>query len=328
MIEARYYEKRDYKKVRCNLCPHNCIIGVSEKGFCLGRENRDGILYAVNYGEVVSIAMDPIEKKPLYHFYPGKEILSIATYGCNMRCPFCQNWEISQNVIPTNFISPERLLSPVEKKKSFGVAYTYTEPMIWFEYIMDSARLLKQNKYKVVLVTNGMINKEPLSELVEVVDGMNIDLKSMDKRWYSYLKGDLNTVLHTIRYSYEKGISIEVTNLIVTDGNDSIENIKAIVDFISSISTNIPIHFSRYFPHYRYSKPATSVSLLKEAYKITKEKLNYVYVGNVLFENGNDTFCPECGNLLVKRFYYRTDVVGIEDDRCLRCGRKVDIVLQ
>ncbi len=327
MVEALFYKRIQGDKVQCNLCPHNCIIDRGKAGVCLGRKNIEGKLYAINYGEVVSIAMDPIEKKPLYHFHPGEDILSIATYGCNMKCPFCQNWEISQRVVPTTHISPEKLLEIVKRYNSCGVAYTYTEPMIWFEYIMDSGELLKKYGSKIVLVTNGMINREPLSELVEMVDAMNIDLKGMDKKWYRKLGGDLDTVLNTIEFSYNKGVWIEVTNLLVTEGNDRIELIEELIEFIYNLSPSIPLHFSRYFPHYRYSAPPTPVELMEEALNMAKDRLHYVYMGNIISSKGNNTFCPECGNLLIERRGFMATIKGIEEGKCNRCGRKVDVIL-
>lgn len=326
MIEARYYEKLKNGRVKCRLCPVECIIAPGKVGRCLGRKNIDGKLYAVNYGEVVSIANDPVEKKPLYHFHPGKSILSIAPNGCNLLCPFCQNWEISQKRSPTQYISPQDMVRYAKEYNSIGIAYTYTEPLIWFEYLLDVCSLAKREGLVNVLITNGLINREPLKELLPLIDAMNIDLKSIREDFYKKIvRGDLSTVKNTI-IEAKKVCHIEITNLIIPTLNDSMEEIDELIEFVASVGRDTPLHFSRYFPNYKFDKPPTPVQTLKEAYKRAKDKLYYVYIGNV-WTGEDNTYCPECGNLLISRYYFNSKIEGVENGRCKRCGREVDIIL-
>lgn len=325
MKEAKYY-RIEGDSIRCLLCPHYCLISNGKLGICSGRKNLDGKLYAINYGETVSIAIDPIEKKPLYHFYPGSSILSVAPNGCNLRCPFCQNWQISQGRVPTQFISPEELVNLAIKYNSVGVAYTYSEPLIWFEYLLDAGKLLHKHSLKNVLVTNGMINEEPLTELMPVIDAANIDLKSMDEDFYRELKGDLKTVLNTIK-RVEDHWHIELTNLIIPTKNDSSEAISRLVDFIAGLNNEIPLHFSRYFPHHKYSIPPTPETALKNAWEIASKKLKYVYVGNIWIEDAQNTLCPDCGELLIKRDHFSSDILGLSAKKCSRCGYEINVVL-
>ncbi len=324
---ARYYQVEG-DRVRCVLCPNRCLIAPGKQGRCLGRKNIDGRLVAVNYGEVVSMAVDPIEKKPLYHFYPGADIFSVATYGCNLLCPFCQNWEISQEVVSGRFVSPEELLRLVQKSGSRFIAYTYTEPLIWFEYLLDAGRVMRGAGIKNVLVSNGMINPEPLQELLPLIDAMNIDLKSIREDFYrNYIKGDLNTVLETIRVA-RQFCHIELTNLLIPGMNDSDEEIAALTDFVAGLGRDTVLHFSRYFPRYQEERAATPIRTLTRAAEIARRKLDYVYLGNAFVEERyRDTFCPGCGNLLVERSGYQGQVVGIKDGNCQRCGQKADFVL-
>ncbi len=325
MVEARYYRKEG-NFVICEICPNLCKIAEDKLGRCLGRKNIGGKLYALNYGEVVSMAIDPMEKKPLYHFYPGEEIFSVATYGCNLLCPFCQNWEISQRRAPAKYFTPENLIKEIKKHGLKFIAYTYTEPLIWFEYLSDVMKLARRAGVKNVLVTNGMINEEPLKEILPDIDAMNIDLKSIRADFYQdFIKGDLPTVLNTIRIA-KKSCHIELTNLLIPGKNDSEEDIRDLVDFVADLGKETVLHFSRYFPHYKISIPPTPTETLKIAYKIGKEKLYYIYVGNIAGFN-NNTICPGCGNLLVARDYYYTRIIGINNQRCSVCQRPVDFLL-
>ncbi|HDS09659.1 MAG TPA: AmmeMemoRadiSam system radical SAM enzyme, partial [Firmicutes bacterium] len=256
--EALHYEKNADGSVQCLLCPHKCSIVSGRSGVCRIRKNIDGTLFSLNYGEVTSIAVDPIEKKPLYHFYPGTDILSAGTFGCNFKCDFCQNWEISQETPPSQYISPDKLVEIAVQEDSFAVAYTYSEPMVWFEYVLESSKLGKEKGLKNVLVTNGYINKNPLLELTSVIDAMNIDLKGIkDEFYHNHPKGTLNPVLETIKTSFEQGVHIEITNLIIPGCNDSREDIEELVDFVAAVSPDIPMHFSRYFPHYKMDREPT-----------------------------------------------------------------------
>jgi len=328
MVKAKYWEKLDGKKVKCTLCPHSCVIPEGGKGICNIRENIDGELIAAGYGRTTSLAMDPIEKKPLFHFKPGSLILSVAPNGCNLKCRWCQNWQISQEVVPTRFIDPKLLVDIAIRENSVGIAFTYTEPLIWFEYIIDVAKVGKPKGLSMVAVTNGYINPEPLNELLDYIDAMNIDLKAMDDEVYRKLIGGrLEPVLNTVRTS-AKRILIEVTNLLIPGVNDSDDQIKRLVDFIADVDPKIPVHFSRYFPAWKFNAPPTPVKTLLRAREIASEKLEYVYLGNVYIPDAEDTFCPYCGNKLVSRSGFYAKKVGItEDGKCSKCGKDVDIVL-
>ncbi len=328
MVKAKYWEKLDGKKVKCTLCPHSCVIPEGRKGICNIRENIDGELIAAGYGRTTSLAMDPIEKKPLFHFKPGSLILSVAPNGCNLKCRWCQNWQISQEVVPTRFIDPKLLVDIAIRENSVGIAFTYTEPLIWFEYIIDVAKIGKPKGLSMVAVTNGYINPEPLDELLNYIDAMNIDLKAMDDEVYRKLIGGrLEPVLNTVRTS-AKRILIEVTNLLIPGVNDSDDQIKRLVDFIADVDPKIPVHFSRYFPAWKFNAPPTPVKTLLRAREIASEKLDYVYLGNVYIPDAEDTFCPYCGDKLVSRSGFYAKKVGItEDGKCSKCGKDVDIVL-
>jgi pyruvate formate lyase activating enzyme len=325
-IEAKYYTaKTDH--VECAMCPHLCSIKPGNWGICRGRKNEGGKLWATNYGETTSIANDPIEKKPLYHFFPGKKILSIACNSCNMRCPFCQNWEISQVEAETRFLPPEILLKMFEDHETLGVAYTYTEPLMWFEYILNAGNAIHEAGGKNVLVTNGMINEEPLQEIMPLIDAMNIDLKTMDAGAYKKtLKGDLGAVKRTIEIAH-KNCHIEITNLIVTGLNDKKSDIDDLIDYVSSIDPNIPLHFSRYYPNHEYTKPPTSVKTIEYAYAKAREKLAYVYIGNLPAEDGSNTVCPKCGNMLIERMYFQAIIKGLDGNKCSKCGEAIPVVI-
>lgn len=293
--EALYYETIDHNKVHCRLCPHNCRILENHVGACSVRKamkHEDGEvkLYSLNYQAITSIALDPIEKKPLYHFYPGSYILSVGSFGCNFQCSFCQNYSISQYVPPYQTFTSENLLLAINQCKDdnkniniIGIAFTYNEPSIWYEYVLETSKLIKekQPELKVVLVTNGYITEEPLKELLPYVDAMNIDLKGDDEYYKRLCSGRLEPVLNTIKIAYEKGVHIEITTLLVQEENTSIETIKLIGDFLSTLDKNIPLHISRYFPNYKLLNNATGIEEMKKAYRFLSSKLNYVHVGNV-----------------------------------------------
>ncbi len=325
-MEASYYETLDNGKIKCVLCPNFCVLSDGKTGACRVRSNRNGTLYADAYGEVISLSIDPIEKKPLYHFYPTKPILSTGSNGCNFRCRFCQNSGISQDKASTRHVSPEDLAGLASKDGLIGVAYTYTEPFTWFEFVRDAGYLVRERGLVNVLVTNGYVNEEPLRELLPLVDAMNIDLKSMRPEFYSKVcGGKLEDVLRTIEIAADS-CHIELTNLIITNYNDTEEDFEKLVDWICSINPSIPLHFSRYFPHYRFTEPQTPVETLRKAYEIAKSKLTYVYVGNINLEGTSDTVCPKCGNTLVNRSFYLVKASGIQNGACRSCGSPVDFV--
>jgi pyruvate formate lyase activating enzyme len=324
-MEASYYESLENDSVRCILCPNYCTIADGKKGVCRIRSNRGGKLYADAYGEAVSLSVDPVEKKPLYHFHPSKPILSTGPNGCNFRCSFCQNSSISQHVVPTRHVTPEMLTEFASRDGSIGVAYTYTEPFIWFEYIRDAGRIIHEKGMVNVLVTNGYVNEEPLRELLPIVDAMNVDIKSMRPDFYKKVcGGKLEDVLRTVEIAHEL-CHIEVTNLVITNYNDTDEDFEKLAGWVSSINPSIPVHFSRYFPQYKFTEPQTPISTLNRAYEIARSKLSYVYVGNAAIEDASDTFCPKCRNLLIKRLHYSVITDGIKDGVCEVCGFPFDI---
>ncbi len=325
--EALYWEKSEGSKVKCSLCPHRCVIVPGKTGICRVRTNRDGVLYTRIYGEVSSITMDPIEKKPLYHFYPGSSILSIGTVGCSFRCKFCQNYSISQDPDhQTDFYSPEELVDIAKQKGSVGIAYTYSEPLVWFEYVMDCCRLARKEGLKNVFVTNGYINREPLCELLEVADAFNIDLKSFNEDFYKkVIGGTLGPVRDTIaEVASRKEISLEVTTLVIPGHNDSDAEMEEMIEWLASLREDIPYHLSAYYPMYKFSAPPTPVSTLERLKKIAEKRLQYVYMGNVSGES--NTYCHNCGALLVARRGYYVEIVNYRDGRCKNCGTAVPIM--
>lgn len=324
--EAMFYKKLENNVVECLLCPHNCRINEGKYGVCDVRKNINGTLVTENYGIITSVAMDPIEKKPLYHFYPGRYIFSVGTYGCNLKCKFCQNWEIAHQKWEGDYISPQQLIAAAKRQiDNIGIAFTYNEPLIWYEYVHDGLIEAKKEGLKTVLVTNGYINLEPLKKILPYVDAMNIDVKAYTEDFYKKIVGGrLEPVLKTVE-EVSKYCHVEVTNLVVTDLNDKEEEIENLVKWLSQIDKNIPLHFSRYFPNYQMNNPATPIATLQKAYEIGKKYLNFVYVGNVLgFDN--NTHCPYCGNLLVERQNWYVNVKGLEGNKCRKCGNSINIV--
>lgn len=329
MKEALYYEKLKDKKIRCQLCPHNCLISEGKYGICNVRKNEGGLLYTENYGKITAAAVDPIEKKPLYHFYPAAPILSFGTFGCNFRCPYCQNWEISQMKPQTRAITPESILEMCMDRGIDYVAFTYNEPMIWYEFVLDSAKILTAHNKKVVLVTNGYINQEPLKELVKYISAANIDFKAITDSFYRKIcGGQLESVLNSIKLMYKAGVHIELTTLIIPEYNDSEDEMRKEAQWIrDNLSDEVPLHLSRYFPHYKMKQYATPVNTLEKLYKIAKNYLKYVYLGNVWGGEYSDTICPQCGNLLIQRSVYYTKVVGLEGNKCSKCGYQANVII-
>lgn len=319
------YFRREKGRTVCEICPRFCKLKPGQKGFCRGRENIEGTLIASNYGRTASAAIDPIEKKPLYHFHPGTQILSIGPNSCNFACKFCQNCEISQFTVPTEKVNPAELAKLAADRGSIGVAYTYTEPFMWYEFLLDCCQEFRSRGMVNVLVTNGFINPEPFKRLAPLIDAMNIDLKSCEEEFYKKLCGGVSVkpVLDTIRTAYNSGIHIELTQLLITAANDDTGQIEKTVNWISAVGTDIPLHFSRYFPRYKFKVPATSPEILEKAYQIASEKLEWVYVGNISIGTGNHSICPECRALLVERRGYTTKIENLEGEFCGNCGKKV-----
>ncbi|GLC32581.1 AmmeMemoRadiSam system radical SAM enzyme [Clostridium omnivorum] len=322
-----FYERLE-DTVRCRVCPHNCLIDEGKYGICRVRTVKNGEPVAINYGEVTSLAVDPLEKKPLYHFKPSKDILSLGSFGCNMTCSFCQNYEISQGRPTTQFTSIEELTNIIPNiENNVGIAFTYNEPMMWYEYMYEAAKKIKEHNKdtSIVVVTNGYINEEPLMKLLPYVDAMNIDLKGYTNKYYKKVCGaKLEPVLETIKRCNDH-CHVEITTLLVSDENDSLEEVHEIAQFIASVNKDMPLHLSRYFPRYMMKNEETKVEKMLLAKEAAKKYLNYVYIGNV---GGieNNTYCPNCNATLIKRTGYNTEV-NIKDNRCYSCGEKINIII-
>ena len=327
MVEAHHWKRLDGGRVGCELCPQLCEMADGGHGICLGRVNRGGTLYAENFGQCVSVGIDPIEKKPLYHVCPGRAVVSIACNGCNLRCDFCQNWSISQKRATTTPLSPEELVELALAHGSPGIAYTYTEPLVWFEYLLAAGELAHERGLRNFLVTNGIVNEAPLLELLPLVDAMNVDLKSMNADFYrTYCRVDgLDAVKRTIRLGVERSF-VEVTNLMIPGLNDSEEETKELVEFLASLNPSIPLHFSAYRPMHKMTVEPTSVATLERAREMARERLHYVYLGNVGPGDDSNTYCPDDGHLLIRRTGYSVEVVGMEDGKCDSCGRPADFL--
>ncbi|TKJ40616.1 AmmeMemoRadiSam system radical SAM enzyme [candidate division LCP-89 bacterium B3_LCP] len=320
MKEVAFYHKEDDNLI-CDVCPQHCRIEEGQPGICRGRQRYGDKLIAVNYAQAASLAVDPIEKKPLYHFMPGSVILSVGANGCNLQCLFCQNSDISQGKVPTSNLPVAELVNLAKDRGSVGVAFTYSEPLIWYEYVLDASRELHNSGSVSVLVTNGFIEEKPLKQLLPHIDAMNIDLKSIDDDFYKRLcKARLEPVQRTIRQAFEAGVHVEITHLVVTGWNDNADNISRLVSWIASVDPDIPLHLSRYFPRYHFDKPFTSEKFLSEALSTARKELNYVYLGNIAGGDGSHTTCPQCHALVVERLGYATNVQGLDGSKCSECG--------
>jgi pyruvate formate lyase activating enzyme len=303
----------------CGLCPHRCRIPPGKTGRCGARENRHGEPYLPYYGYITGMAEDPIEKKPLYHFRPGSAIFSVGFAGCNLRCPFCQNWHISQicpgKDIPGRFISPEDLISAVKRTGHPQIAYTYSEPLIHIEYFLDCMELAHKEGIANVLVSNGCVNRDAAGEIIPLIDAANIDLKCFSAETYTkILGGDLAGVKNFISQAYAGGVHVEVTTLVVPDLNDGNAELDGITDFLETLAGGqqaIPLHLSAYHPGYRWEAPATEGEALTAHARRAGQKLPYVYTGNIRDSRFSDTFCPECGQVLVERRGYRVNTGGL-----------------
>lgn len=310
-MEARYYDKLNNQIVRCSLCPHECLIHEGKSGICRVRSNKGGILIADTYNSLSAVNFDPIEKKPLYHFYPGKEIFSLGSLGCNFNCDCCQNYHISQTGVQgfpriVNRNVKEIISMAKENSDNIGIAFTYNEPSVWFEFMIDIASESSRYGLKNVMVSNGYINTSPLKDLLQYVDAFNIDLKAFDDKVYKrFTGGKLENILETLRIISKQGKHLEITYLVVPGVNDDYSNIKKMVEWIKqNLGQTVPLHFSRYFPQYRMNTEATSYEMLVEMATIAKEHLYYVYIGNIPTDDFQDTTCPQCGELVIERHGY------------------------
>lgn len=334
--EAMLYRHLDEKKVSCFLCHHLCQIADSKFGICGVRQNREGKLHTHVYGEVIAAHVDPIEKKPLYHFLPGTTSFSIATIGCNFRCPFCQNWEISQSTkrekrgLSGYDLLPKDVVHEAKSRGCQSISYTYTEPTIFFEYAYESARLAKEEGMANVFVTNGYMTPEALETIHPYLDACNVDLKSFREDFYEKIcRAHLQPVLDSIQLMKKLDIWVEVTTLVVPDQNDGEGELTQIARFIRDLDPDTPWHISRFHPDYQYgdSRP-TPLETLRKAYTIgKKEGLHYIYIGNVLGES-EDTLCPHCQRALIQRQGYFIGRNKIKDSTCPFCGGHIAGVFQ
>ena len=329
--EALYWEKLEGSSVNCLLCPRKCIIPDGKRGFCQVRINRGGKLFTLGYGNPVAVHIDPIEKKPFFHVLPKTSALSIAVAGCNMRCLFCQNWNISQSRPDETInysLEPYEIINLAKKYKSPSVVFTYTEPTVFYEYMLDIAKLAKKEGLFVGMHSCGYINPKPLRELLKYMDFVNIDLKSFDKDFYNQLSrgASLKPVLDVLKIIKEKAVHLEITNLIIPTKNDDEALIRKMCTWIrDNLGEDIPLHLARFHPQYKLNNlPPTPVKTLKKAYKIAKEVgLKYVYIGNVPGIEEESTFCPYCNNLLIRRSGYSIIENNIVEGKCKFCRRNI-----
>jgi len=328
--EAMFYEKLENADVRCFLCNHNCTIKPSKFGICGMRENIDGVLYTYAYGRVITANVDPVEKKPLYHFLPGSSSFSIATAGCNFQCAFCQNWQISQTSrkkdksLSGHALLPEDAVAKAIKHGCKSISYTYTEPTIFFEYALDIARLAGEKGILNIFVTNGFMSLHALDVIRPFLDACNVDLKSFSDEFYKKIcKGRLQPVLDSIAYMHKIGIWVEVTTLVVPGVNDSDKELSGIADFIASVDPNIPWHISRFHPDFKFTDTdPTPIETLEKAASIgQKAGLHFIYLGNVLGDK--DTICPKCKKVLISRRGYSIGRPEIKQGLCAFCSSPV-----
>jgi pyruvate formate lyase activating enzyme len=333
--EAMLYEKLSDERVRCHLCSHTCVISPSKQGICGVRQNRDGILYTLVYGTIIAENVDPIEKKPLFHVYPGSRSFSIATVGCNFQCTFCQNSDISQmprerGKIIGSEATPEELVEKTLTSGSKTIAYTYTEPTVYFELAYDTAKRAKEKGIKNVFVTNGFMTGEAIEKISPYLDAANVDLKSFDDGFYKkYCGGRLQPVLDSLKKMKDLGIWVEVTTLIIPTLNDSDAELSAIARFVHSLGNETPWHISRFHPQYKMTGiQPTPLSTLQRAKQIgTDAGLKYVYTGNIPGDEGENTYCSNCGNLIIGRYGFRVDRLNLKGSKCSKCGTEMEGIL-
>jgi len=331
MNEALFYTKQNDNFINCQLCPRNCIVEPGKFGNCHARRNRGGIFSSEVFGKLAAINLDPLEKKPLYHFYPKKEILSVGTTGCNLHCIFCQNHTLSQcdnrKPVLIKNLSPQELASlALKTKMNIGLAFTYNEPIINFEFMVGTAELVKKNGQFTVMVSNGYINSEPLDVLLETIDAFNIDLKAFDEPFYKkYSKATLDPVKETIKKIARSGKHLEITNLVIPAMNDEDDEFEEMCNWIvQETGENTPLHLSRFFPRFELDQYPTPAETLFRLFDIAKSKLKYVYIGNLATEIHSNTYCPNCRQLLIERTYYHTKLKDIDlIGKCGKCGTKV-----
>jgi pyruvate formate lyase activating enzyme len=333
--EALYSESRENGRVQCLLCPHGCLLDEGQQGLCSVRINRAGVLYSMNFARVSALHLDPVEKKPLYHFFPGKHILSLGSVGCNLDCSFCQNCEISrwegkgfdklQEMLPAELVNKALKVSG-----NIGLAYTYNEPVVFFEFMLETARLAESAGLQNVMVSNGYLLEKPLAELLTCIHAFNIDLKAFTSSFYKNHSGaDLKPVLKTLEKIKASGRHLEITNLVIPGLNDHPDEFREMIKWISKeLGQATVLHLSRYFPRHRMSMPPTPADTLQKMYLVAKEFLQHVYLGNTESGTENDTLCPKCDSLLIQRIGYQVSTPGLSSQgTCKYCGHPLEIVV-
>lgn len=334
-MKAKFYTSEPEGRIRCELCPHKCLLENGQTGVCRVRRNEDGALFSTNYGKVCSLHLDPIEKKPLYHFHPGRNILSVGTVGCNLHCRFCQNYEISQTTVKDypylKDYSPSTIVSlATGEENNIGIAYTYNEPTVWYEFMHDIADPASHAGLRNVMVTNGFINREPLEQLLQVIHAFSVDLKAFTDYFYKHLTSSgLKPVLETLKTIRRSGRHLEITNLLIPDENDNETDFRNMMEWIrGELGGETVLHISRFFPTYKLVHNATPERLLLKFYDIAREYLQYVYLGNIRADRGRDTHCPSCGQTVISRSGYVCDARGLDKQgNCNRCGASLPIIV-
>ena len=328
-VEARYY-RREGDAFVCELCQQKCFLKKGEFGYCGTRRADEDMLVANSYGKISSLSVDPIERMNLYHYKPHSKCLSVGSVGCNMNCAFCKNYSFAKLTIGkkrATFKSPEELLQMCRDEEMGIISFTYNEPMVWFEYIMDLARIAPE--MDIVIMTNGLVNDGPLRELCEVVGAMSIDIKAFNKDTYKKIcDANLSDVLNTARNVFERGIHMELNYLVIPGINDSEEEVAAFCRWVKDLSPEIPVHFIRFQPDYEMRDvPMTPVDELLHCRDIGMDiGLDYVYVGNTLVDDADDTICPSCGEVVVKRLGYSANPSGLDGSNCARCKHPLNII--
>lgn len=324
--EALFYKKLDAKTIQCNLCPRNCVLSDGVKGFCRARAPKDGKHYSLVYANPTAVHVDPIEKKPLFHFLPATNAFSIATAGCNLRCKFCQNWQISQSSPEetTNYyLPPEDVVKKSIEYQCSTIAYTYTEPSIFYEYMLDTAKIAQIHGIKNIYHSNGSLNPEPAEQISFYLDGANIDLKGFNQDFYGEVcQGYLDTVLNTLKILRKNGVWVEITNLIIPNLNDDLGEIKEMAIWIrDNLGPDTPIHFSRFHPQYKLMNlNSTPVSTLEKAREVSMDVgLNYIYIGNVPGHIAESTYCPKCKKPVIRRVGYSILEVNLDNQGRSKC---------
>ena len=328
--EAKYYEKLAHRKIECRLCPRKCVIDDMERGFCGNRENRAGTYYTLVHSNPCAVHIDPVEKKPLFHFLPGTRAFSISTAGCNFVCKFCQNWQISQfrpEQTDNVYLPPEAVVRSAKKGRCASIAYTYAEPVVFYEYMFDTSRAAQREGIRTVMISNGYINPEPMRELCRHLDAVKIDFKAYTEQFYREIcSGTLQPVLDVLKLLSDIGIWYEMVVLIVPTLNDSEPELRAMCRWIlDALGPDVPLHFSRFWPQYMLRNlPPTPVETLETARDIALESgIHYAYIGNVPGHPGESTYCPNCKRTVIRRTAYTISKVNLKDGQCAFCGYRI-----